>query len=267
MTPQEQLGLQRMSRTMRLYIDAAEAFRISVAAAAMPPSPIGRSNVNKHLSWNPDAADMRLRGVVDHAEALMALVNAGLVPRAALYTLMRAMFEAEGVAYWLLGPNQIKELSWRRNLDRGYQMFQRLEALDKKTTVRAAGSARQVRTILPQAAAKTTTYNVLEVAKRKRPGMTSMVTNVVGTGGAQLYHWLSGYAHSENWAVMDGVKPVATAGPTAGLGFIEANVQRILLFWTTFYLAHERVLQRWIILCGAEPSTWGTIRDSIPSQV
>jgi hypothetical protein len=262
LTPQEQSALSAALQLLQA-VDGSSAFLFH---AADPPSQ-GSKRDRANRTDLADAyihAGALLYASEDHLRTIQSVIQSGLLPTYALWTMLRTSAEAEVRCRHLLdlGVAEVERLA--RGLN---ERFDNL--IEQRKATRDLAFFRQRVAHLEQRA----TANGIAPVYAKTKGTTGDVVgfgepaksvveffDLYFTAGSKVFRYLGGHVHSKPWVQLPMSRARPTSDPKVSTIPTELNVILFAAVLNNVLMLRDGSVRAWLVLSGYPPNLWANAK-------
>jgi hypothetical protein len=280
-TDDESLACLDVAVNLPAYVEASGQFRDHARDVAHPRSLVGRAKAKRATGWSDDQALVKAEVADDHLRCVAQVIATGLLPRTALYSLLRTSIEADAQAVWLLAPGcSAQERRQRRLTETAFGASAQLDIaagrlpdLERRARLLAArgeraGLLRVWRTKHP--AERLPTKKAVAVIARHRETLSGQAAKLFGDlkagslpRGTYLYRVLSGWAHADVLAQLRSRDIGEPTGPGHVNVTLQLDIPTLLACCSEAVGAHELMMAAYMEACGLDPKIWRESRTEL----
>jgi hypothetical protein len=256
-TPAELVALRGIIADLDLILDASAQFVPVIQPRPGSPLAVAYSSGNPDERIGFDTGGLLLYAAKDHLAAISMITRAGVLPSFALYTLLRGAAEPVVRARHLLDP-QISAVerhtrSFNERLENAVQAGKINEAAAEYAAQRMPYLVSRAEGL--SISAKRNSKSEVIAFGDSRPSIFDNFDRYLPKGGL-LFRYLSAFAHSQPWALIERGRAQPTADPGVSAAPTDVNVRMALTLLAGVASLYEQTVGFWLGLAGQPPGTW-----------
>jgi hypothetical protein len=278
----EMSALSAVTQRLGRQLHASEMFLDQVVNPPVPGSAIDHAYAGKSRV-EFDLAFLFVKAGEDHLRTILWITEARRLPSFAMYTVMRGAAEALARAWYLLGAATVEERRSRALNIRLSSLLEQSKLLDPRARKgkpkpkrsadeisRSESDRRRVRERLKaledQAAAqgigaiRDKNGRAIGFGSAPLPQKWELVADAMHEGEF-AYGLVSGFGHSEPWALLRPERAVPTDDPEVMLSPTALNLDWLLAILERVLDVHDRILARWMELAGQSADVWNLAKQ------